>query len=183
MERLTAERVNGIKTGYWSPAKKDELVQRLAEYEDVGPDPSEIRKQIQQYREMDRKLREAYGDCDGLLERSVDLLCEHAGIDIGEPIKARLLTDEDVDKWDAYREIGTVEECREAREKQKPQKPFKGADFMVVRGDDGSRIWESDYICHECGMGITREYICCPYCGTYIDWSKEGDKSREEDDH
>lgn len=26
MERLTAKRVNGIKTGYWSPAKKDELV-------------------------------------------------------------------------------------------------------------------------------------------------------------
>ena len=88
-----------------------------------------------------------------------------------------------IDLCAEYIAIGTVEECREAREKQKPQKPFKGADFMVVRGDDGSRIWESDYICHECGMGITREYICCPYCGTYIDWSKEGDKSREEDDH
>lgn len=29
MERLTAQRCNGIKTGYWSPAKKDDLVQRL----------------------------------------------------------------------------------------------------------------------------------------------------------
>ena len=29
MKRLTAERVNGIKTGYWSPAKKDAMVQRL----------------------------------------------------------------------------------------------------------------------------------------------------------
>lgn len=29
MARLTHERVNGIKDGYWSPAKKDELVQRL----------------------------------------------------------------------------------------------------------------------------------------------------------
>ena len=113
MKRLTAERMNGIKTGYWSASKKEELVQRLAEYENIGPDPAEIRKQIQQYRDMDRKLREAYGDCDGLLERTVDLLCEHAGIDIGEPIRARLLTDEDIDKWDAYREIGTVEECKE----------------------------------------------------------------------
>lgn len=119
MKRLTAERMNGIKTGYWSASKKEELVQRLAEYENIGLEPEEIRKQIQQYREMDRKLREAYGDCDGLLERTVDLLCEHAGIDIGEPIRARLLTDEDIDKWDAYREIGTVEECRRAVEKQK----------------------------------------------------------------
>lgn len=42
MKRLTSERVNGIKTGYWSPAKKDELVQRLAEYENTGLEPDEI---------------------------------------------------------------------------------------------------------------------------------------------
>ena len=30
MERLTHERVNGIKTGYWSTATKEVLVQKLA---------------------------------------------------------------------------------------------------------------------------------------------------------
>ena len=35
MNRLTHERSNGIKTGYWSPSKKEELVQRLAAYEDT----------------------------------------------------------------------------------------------------------------------------------------------------
>ena len=35
-ERMTSERVNGIKSGYWSPARKEELVQRLAEYENIG---------------------------------------------------------------------------------------------------------------------------------------------------
>ena len=40
MERLTAQRCNGIKTGYWSPAKKDDLVQRLGPYEDIGLEPS-----------------------------------------------------------------------------------------------------------------------------------------------
>lgn len=30
MERMTHERANGIKTGYWSPATKETLVQRLA---------------------------------------------------------------------------------------------------------------------------------------------------------
>lgn len=38
MERLTHERVNGIKTGYWSAATKEALVQRLAAYENTGLD-------------------------------------------------------------------------------------------------------------------------------------------------
>ena len=42
MERLTHPRNNGIKTGYWSPNKKDELIERLAEYEDTGLTPQEI---------------------------------------------------------------------------------------------------------------------------------------------
>ena len=41
-ERLTLERVNGIKTGYWSPKTKEELVQRLAAYENTGLMPEEI---------------------------------------------------------------------------------------------------------------------------------------------
>lgn len=44
MERLTAQRVNGIKSGYWSLAKKDEPVQRLGKYEDTGMEPEELRK-------------------------------------------------------------------------------------------------------------------------------------------
>lgn len=42
MERLTHQRSSGIKTGYWSPNRKDELVERLAAYEDTGLDPQEI---------------------------------------------------------------------------------------------------------------------------------------------
>lgn len=34
MARLTCERMNGIKSGYWSPVKKDELVQKLGAIED-----------------------------------------------------------------------------------------------------------------------------------------------------
>ena len=36
MERLTHKRENGIKRGYWSPNKKQELVDRLAVYEDAA---------------------------------------------------------------------------------------------------------------------------------------------------
>ena len=41
MKRLTQKRANGIKTGYWSASKKDELVARLAENEDTGLEPAE----------------------------------------------------------------------------------------------------------------------------------------------
>lgn len=43
MKRLTAERVNGIKGGYWSSAKKNDLVQALGKYEDTGCSPEEVR--------------------------------------------------------------------------------------------------------------------------------------------
>lgn len=42
MERLTYERCNGIKQGYWSPDKKETLVQRLAMFENIGMNPEEI---------------------------------------------------------------------------------------------------------------------------------------------
>ena len=41
-ERLTHKRMNGIKEGYWSPRKKEELLQRLGKYEDTGMEPEEI---------------------------------------------------------------------------------------------------------------------------------------------
>lgn len=43
MERLTHERANGIKKGYWSAEKKETLIARLAEYENTGKTPEEIK--------------------------------------------------------------------------------------------------------------------------------------------
>lgn len=42
-ERLTHARVNGIKRGYWSAANKQKLIDRLAEYENTGMSPKEIK--------------------------------------------------------------------------------------------------------------------------------------------
>ena len=44
MERLTHERVNGIKTGYWSAATKEALVQKLAAYENTCLTPEDMKK-------------------------------------------------------------------------------------------------------------------------------------------
>lgn len=67
---------------------------------------------------------------------------------------------------DAYKEIGTVEECREAVEKQKPKKsnctgmdeqdcyicPNCGADIGDIDG-----YFLRDNYCRECGQAILRE--------------------------
>ena len=49
MNRLTHERCNGIKTGAWSPEKKDLLVKALSAYENTGLTPD----QIQELKERD----------------------------------------------------------------------------------------------------------------------------------
>lgn len=95
-------------------------------------------EEICQYREIKERLKAVYGECDGLLETAVDqavenavsILEKHEGIDIGDPYKSRLLTDEDVDKWEAYKAIGTPEECRETVENQKEIKNNVVDDFV-----------------------------------------------------
>jgi len=53
MNRLTSQRCNGIKTGYWSPAKKEDLVQRLGAYEDTGLEPHEIKAAIEKAKQAE----------------------------------------------------------------------------------------------------------------------------------
>lgn len=74
---------------------------------------------MQELQEYKQRLNESYGECDGLLKTVVDGLVRHEGIDIGKPIKSRILTDEHVDLWEGYKRLGTLEEVQEAVEKQK----------------------------------------------------------------
>ena len=61
-----------------------------------------------------------------------------------------------------YREIGTVEECREGVEKQKPKKP-------VLRNDNG-KLRKS---CPTCGCFFSPLSRSCPKCGQAIDENLE----------
>ncbi len=77
-------------------------------------------EKIQRYRNMEGRLKKIYGDCPGLLDKVVEHLEKHEDITLPDPIfKARLLTDGEVDRWEAYKQLGTVEELREAMEKQR----------------------------------------------------------------
>ena len=60
----------------------------------------EVLEKLTVYEDLEEKLEKVYGECDGLLETVVNNLIKHEGVDIGKPKKARLLTDEDVDKWE-----------------------------------------------------------------------------------
>lgn len=88
-----------------------------------------------------------------------------------------------------YREIGTVEECREAREKQNPKKPVwkKGRSVICKDYADGhGKVEENkwaDWVCPNCGWFVGEQYIprrhnqqksnYCSRCGQAIWWENE----------
>lgn len=122
--------------------------------------------EIQRYLVIEKRLD---GMFDGQLplEHYVDRL-EEALKEPGKPhpVNARILTYEDADMWEAYKSIGTLEECREAVEKQK-------AKACDVSGDgyaDGHLVYDT-YECPNCGKEYEieyEEYEYCPNCGQHM---------------
>lgn len=64
-----------------------------------------------------------------------------------------------------YRQIGTVEECREAVEKQKPQKPKDSLKIKPVIDCNGAYV-DAD----------TTVYLLCPNCGEMVGIDENVDK-------
>lgn len=63
-------------------------------------------KKLGEYEELENRLNKVYGGCDGLLSRVVEMLEKHPCIDIpNNTSKSRLLIDEDVDKWEEYKQL------------------------------------------------------------------------------
>lgn len=60
---------------------------------------------LAEYEDLEEQLESVYGEHSGLLETMVKSLVRHEGADFGKPYKARLLTDEDVDKWEEYKDL------------------------------------------------------------------------------
>lgn len=59
MNRLTHERVNGICSGYWSPQRKEVLIERLGKYEDTGLTPQDIEGLKEKYALLKEALEKA----------------------------------------------------------------------------------------------------------------------------
>lgn len=95
---------------------------------------------------------------------------DHAG-DVNEALEIAKQAIKEVQK---YREIGTVEECREAVEKQRPKAPI-----MKPYYDD---MPDEEYLCcPTCGDILTDRipadnknfYFHCLNCGQKFDWSDD----------
>jgi len=112
---------------------------------------------LKHYEDLEAQLREVYGECDGLLEESIKCLVEHEKVDIDKPLKARLLTDGNVDIWEEYKSIGTVEECWEARERQRGKKrvldSYCGFNSYECPVCGTEPVGGSNY-CHKCGQRL-----------------------------
>lgn len=62
-------------------------------------------EKLADYEDLEEKLESVYGEYDGLLETVIEHMIKHPEIELDKPAKARLLTDEDVDKWDSFKHI------------------------------------------------------------------------------
>lgn len=63
-------------------------------------------EKLKRYEDLEERLNKVYGDCDDLLLRVVEMLEKHPCIDMANnTLKSRLLTDEDVDKWEEYKQL------------------------------------------------------------------------------
>lgn len=61
---------------------------------------------FKEYQQLEERLNKVYWDCDGLLLRVVEMLEKHPCVDMANnTLKSRLLTDEDVDKWEEYKQL------------------------------------------------------------------------------
>jgi hypothetical protein len=87
MSRLTTRDKDGFAT-VTSITKHIKVLEKLAYYED-----------------LEEQLEKVYGEHNGLLETAVKSLVRHEGAEFNKPCKARLLTDEDVDKWETYKSL------------------------------------------------------------------------------
>ena len=109
---------------------------------------------------------------------------DHAG-DVNEALEIAKQALEEVQR---YREIGTVEECREAVEKQKPKAPKDSLKIKPVIDENGAYV-DADVavylLCPNCGemVGIDENVDkFCHECGQAIQWNENLEEMEDERD-
>ena len=119
-------------------------------------------EEIQEYREVEQKLKELHGDWIDLLsfgEVYVEWVAKHNN---GVPQKIIHLTDEHVDMWNEYKAIGTIEEFKALKEKSAKKKP-KEIDCIGF----------NTLVCPVCKYALYLYEPYCDNCGQKLDWSDE----------
>lgn len=124
--------------------------------------------------ESRKKVRSAMTENEAIkeLETSIDLakMCTQ-NYERKNEIQGYEMAIKALEEVQQYRQIGTVEECREAVEKQTAKKPdYEGDGFS-----DGQLVYDT-WICPCCGKHYEVDcdrYYYCQNCGQHIDWSDE----------
>ena len=120
---------------------------------------TDVDREIKRLISYIRSCREANIDCTVTIDKSLT----HGVLNALEKIRQ-------------YREIGTVEECREAVEKQKPKAPKDSIKIKPVIDENGAYV-DADVtvylLCPNCGemVGIDENVDkFCHECGQAIQW-------------
>lgn len=85
---------------------KDKDCVHYEERQDIKVTNSQLLDKLGEYEDLEERLQAVYGECGGLLEKVVEHLERHVEIDFPDPVfKARLLTDDEVDRWREYKKL------------------------------------------------------------------------------
>lgn len=127
----------------------------------------ELEAEVEPYRALEKRLTDMFGGELSLEDVTDELERYLKEPDNAHPINAKILTYEDAAAWDAYRAIGTPEECRAAVEKQTAKKVKS-----ISQVKDGDSYVGLIGRCPCCGDILEEDTVYCD-CGQRLDWSDE----------
>lgn len=135
-------------------------------------------EEVQQYRQIGKigTCRNAVEICKAMIERGIDqdniaeyIKFEDNLVQRGYDLKKLI---EMMEEHKQYRQICTVEECREAVEKQTAKKPTLIDYKKYTNFVDNADFLQDAYWCPNCKRVVRRGSFCRD-CGQHIDWSDE----------
>lgn len=138
-----------------------DIVQKVEDLNSAYDAAIKALEDVQQYRTLEKRLSDMF--CSSVSLKSVvdELERNLKEPDSPHPMKARILTYKESADWDAYRAIGTPEECRAA----------------VERNNEKTRIIDGVTECCGYDFGIDAFRIemskFCPACGRKVERNSE----------
>lgn len=123
---------------------------------------------LKEFENLEEQLESIYGECDGLLETAVKSLVKHEGVDFGKPYKARLLTDEDVDKWEEHKDL--------EEQGLLLKLPYKAGERVWILYKD--KLIEENYVA-SIQIGEKYDRLCFADGYVYTIWNKDYEEAKK----
>lgn len=127
----------------------------------VKEETEALLRDIQEYRGLSDRVRSMFGDGATLKDVVDSLERKVLEPEKPDPVNARILTYEESAMWDAYRAIGTPEQCREAINKQMR---------LPVNNQEGDSYYFLTGNCPVCGFRMIARGNYCINCGQRLSY-------------